>query len=118
MDEKIIKNLANRLVNTRNTSNALIAGQRVAVGTVSTDMLNGVTVDPNTDEIWFQVLGGNAYITTDGTTPSATNGVYVLQNTAGCWHKSLAATAKVLGDAAGVVVQITQLSQLFTDSNR
>jgi len=109
MFEVTIANAANRLIPTEDKDGVLIAGTRQSL-TVAKDMLDGITLDPNCDEVLWTLVGGDAYVTYDGTTPSSVNGHPVSQGASISWSKELCSKAKWIGASASSELQLNQMT--------
>lgn len=85
-----------------------ISGANVTVSTSVTTLSSAYVnvAAPQTDPIRYiswQVQGGTIYLTTDGTTPTASNGFQLVSGTANTWHLSAFLAAKAITSSSTAV---------------
>ena len=97
------------VVNLYPVSNDQAPMQTITVGTSATSFVNNF--DTKTNVFFFTLHGGSAYVTFDGTTPSASNG-HILEGPYVGWFNKIAIKNMKLLKHTGtaVVVSISQFT--------
>ena len=81
---------------------AIIAGQRLAVGSSATSF---ASFSNNSDMVTMQVNAGDIYASLDGTTPSASNGFYLYSGNVYNWHPLTARYAQFIEVSSSASIQ-------------
>ncbi len=64
--------------------------------------------DSSTESVMWQVLGGNVRYTTDGTDPTTTVGIRLLDGASSEWHIEYAKQVRVIAEAANATITVFQ----------
>ena len=91
--------------------NGTVAMRTITVSTSAVNFINTTPLNGNTKHVFWTLTGGNARMTIDGSTPTASAGHQIQAGSSGCWSAVWANSAKVIREGAtDAVFAISELN--------